>query len=133
MIAVDTNTLAYYWIPGVHSAVVEQVFLKDPDWVTSPLWKYEFRNTLAGYIRKNLILPADAIQIIEEAERKMDGKEIYVPPSQNIKLIQQSKCSGYDCEFVAIAENLGVPLVTSDKLILSQFPGVAKSPEDFLK
>jgi hypothetical protein len=43
-----------------------------------------------------------------------------------------SKCSAYDCEFVALAQDLSVPLVTSDQKILTAFPETAVSPDDFL-
>jgi predicted nucleic acid-binding protein len=33
----------------------------------------------------------------------------------------------YDCEFVALAQHLDVPLVTADKKILREFPVIAKS------
>ncbi len=38
----------------------------------------------------------------------------------------------YDCEFVALARDLNVPLVTSDKQVLTQFPDVATSLATFV-
>ncbi|MFP4307942.1 MAG: hypothetical protein ACLFQQ_12070 [Desulfococcaceae bacterium] len=43
-----------------------------------------------------------------------------------LNLVQQSKCSAYDCEFVALAQNLKLPLITMDKQILKEFPATAK-------
>ena len=40
--------------------------------------------------------------------------------------------SNYDCEFVALAQDLGVSLVTVDKQILEQFSYVAVSPDKYL-
>ena len=42
-----------------------------------------------------------------------------------------SRCSAYDCEFVALARELGIPLVTADQMVLSEFPGTAVSMEAF--
>ena len=39
----------------------------------------------------------------------------------------------YDAEYVALARQLQVKLVTTDGKILEQFPAVAVSPADFLK
>ena len=45
--------------------------------------------------------------------------------SRILQLAAESTCTGYDCEFVALAKDLGVHLVTVDKQLLSQFPDVA--------
>jgi predicted nucleic acid-binding protein len=39
----------------------------------------------------------------------------------------------YDCEFVALAQHLDVPLVTADKKILREFPAIAKSLDAYGK
>ena len=38
-------------------------------------------------------------------------------------LVSKSNCTSYDCEFVALASALDVPLVTEDKALLRSFPG----------
>jgi predicted nucleic acid-binding protein len=50
-----------------------------------------------------------------------------------LELAMQSNCSAYDCEYVALAQDLGVPLVTADKQILKAFPKIAISMEKFVK
>lgn len=40
-------------------------------------------------------------------------------------LADSSSCSAYDYEFVALARQLSVKLVTEDKKILTEFPDVA--------
>jgi predicted nucleic acid-binding protein len=52
---------------------------------------------------------------------------------QVLKLVSESSCSAYDCEFIALAEQLGVPLLTSDAEILKEFPQMATSLEAFVK
>jgi predicted nucleic acid-binding protein len=47
-------------------------------------------------------------------------------------LAVSSGCSAYDAEFVVLARELGVSLVTLDKELLDKFPGTAVSPERFL-
>lgn len=48
-------------------------------------------------------------------------------------LAASSACSAYDCEFVALAKDLDIPLVTADKQILTQFPDVAVSLATFVR
>jgi predicted nucleic acid-binding protein len=50
-----------------------------------------------------------------------------------LSLTNASACSAYDCEFVALAKQLNVKLITPDKKILSEFPDHAFSISDYLK
>ncbi len=43
-------------------------------------------------------------------------------PVQVLSLVNRSDCSAYDCEFVALARGLGVPLVTMDRKLAASFP-----------
>lgn len=52
MIVVDVNTIAYLWIPGEMTELAEKALSRDPHWVSSILWRSEFRNILAGYLRE---------------------------------------------------------------------------------
>ena len=51
---------------------------------------------------------------------------------QVLALAAASTCSAYDCEFVALAKDLNVPLITVDKQVLSQFPEVATPLAEFV-
>jgi len=51
---------------------------------------------------------------------------------QVLTLTDSSQCSAYDWEFVALAKQLSVKLVTEDKKILREFPEVTVSLDDFL-
>ena len=39
-----------------------------------------------------------------------------------LALAQSSSCSAYDCEFVGLAQQLGVRLVTADRKLRRAFP-----------
>ncbi|MDQ5915459.1 MAG: VapC toxin family domain ribonuclease, partial [Pseudomonadota bacterium] len=40
-------------------------------------------------------------------------------------------CSGYDCEFVALAKRIGAPLVSGDKRLIAAFPETVIAIETF--
>lgn len=132
MIVVDTNLLAYFWISGAKSKLAEQVFVKDSSWIAPILWRSEFRNVLLGYIRHKILLPEDAVELTEKAEKQMHGKEFQVSSTEVIYLAKDSKCSAYDCEFIALAKRYNVQLVTSDKKVCSEFPDIAVNMAEYI-
>jgi predicted nucleic acid-binding protein len=132
MIVVDTNIIGYLYLTSERSKQAEQVLRQDPEWSAPLLWRSEFRNVLALYLRRRLLSLRTAQQIMNEATRLMLGHEYNVISSRVLELVAASTCSAYDCEFVALAQDLDVPLVTVDHQVLSQFPATAKSLEDFV-
>ena len=70
--------------------------------------------------------------ILQQAESLMAEREYEVSSTQVMQLFNNSTCSAYDCEFVALARHLNVPLLTSDKKILREFPDTAQTVESFL-
>jgi len=95
------------------------------------LWRSEFRNVLAFYMRKRLLGLEGANRIWDSAEVLLRRREFEVRSSDVLRLAAASGCSACDCEFVALAEELGAPLVTSDTALLKAFPAVAVSMEAF--
>ena len=65
-------------------------------------------------------------------EIELDGSEHLVASDAVFNVVGQSHLSAYDAEFVALADALGLRLVTEDKAILSSFPLLAVSMERFL-
>jgi len=132
MIVVDTNLIGYLYLESKHSQQVEQVLRRDADWAAPLLWRSEFRNVLAGYLRKRWLSLEESRQLMDEALRMMEDREYEVDSYQVLRLVANSTCSAYDCEFVALAQELGTTLVTLDKEILNSFPAVAVSVDTFL-
>jgi len=132
MIVVDTNVLGYLYIPADQTETAERVFLRDPEWLAPRLWRSELRNVLALYLRQGLLQLEDAVAIISQAEEMMAGREVEASSLQILSLAQASGRSAYDCEFVAVAEELGLPLVTADQQLVRAFPDIATSLDAFL-
>jgi len=126
VIVVDTNILAYLYLPGELTEHAEALLVKDPAWAAPVLWRSEFRNILAGYMRRGTLSADQAFSIQQEAESLMAGNEQFVDSGSVLRLVSRSDCSAYDCEFVAAAQALGVGLVTMDGKLLKAFPKIAK-------
>ncbi len=132
MIVVDTNIISYFYISGDKSLLAEQLFSVDSNWNAPALWRSEFRNVLSLYLRKKLLAIEEILLILQEAEKLLVDNEFDIPSAHVMQLVSSSQCSAYDCEFVALAQHMDVPLVTEDKKLLKVFPDVAKSIERFL-
>ncbi len=122
MIVADTNVLAYLLLPYEHSPRADALFKRDPDWAVPILWRSEFRNLLAGYLRRKTLTFDDTLRVQAEAEALTAGNEHEVDSRRVLELVRDSDCSAYDCEFVALAAQLGTKLVTMDAKVLKAFP-----------
>ena len=125
MIVVDVNVVAYLYLPGPFSAAAENLLLSNSEWATPRLWRSEFRNILATYMHKNLLSLEQANTIFTSANDLLSNNEYEVSTLQVLQLAQDSGCSAYDCEYVALARHLKLPIFTADKALLKAFPEVA--------
>ena len=122
MIVVDSNVLAYLYLPGEYSQSAEALLQHDPDWAAPALWRSEFRNILAGYLQRKTLSFEQACGVQREAESLLTGAEYEVDSLSVLELVRDSACSAYDCEFVALAIRLDTHLVTLDRQLLRAFP-----------
>jgi predicted nucleic acid-binding protein len=127
MIVVDTNVVAYLYLPTEFTAAAERLLERDADWTVPVLWRSEFRNILAGYMRRRALNFEQARALQAEAESLLAGSEHEVDSQHVLELVRDSDCSAYDCEFAALAIRLGVKLVTLDRKLLAAFPKHAAS------
>ena len=121
MIVVDTNVITYLFVPGDRTSAAEALRRRDAEWAAPLLWRSEFRNVLATLGRLGRVeLPvAQAMQA--QAEQLLAPLEFAVDSDTVLALAADSGCSAHDCEFVALAEYLDVPLVSADRQLKAQF------------
>lgn len=133
MIVVDSNVIAYCWVNGSLTALAQRVRVKDPDWHAPILWRSEMRSILTGYLRDGSLTAPQIARIMEAAEGALAGREHLVPSAPVLEIAGKTRLSAYDCEFVALASVLSVPLVTADKGVLRAFPDRALTMEAFAR
>lgn len=132
MIVADANLLAYLVMPGERTGKAEAVLAKDPDWVVPTLWRSELRSVVHKYVRRGDISVARAVGLLDQVDEIVGGREGEVDSHDVLTLASESKCTTYDCEYVALAQSLNVYLVTTDRAIIKAFPGRAITPTAFL-
>jgi predicted nucleic acid-binding protein len=132
VIVVDTNVIAYLTFPGAQTETIFKIHEKEPRWNAPWLWRSEFSNIVSLYLRKGLISYHDSLDAIEYAMNVMRSGEHEISFYKVFDFVKDSKCSSYDCEFLALAQELNTQLLTYDKVILKEFPTLAVRPEDYL-
>jgi predicted nucleic acid-binding protein len=86
VIVVDTNVIAYLWLPGDLTSAAERVLSRDAEWVVPLLWRSEFRSVLAGAVRGKRCSLAQAAALVGEAEDQLRGREFQVDSAQVLSL-----------------------------------------------
>ena len=132
MIVVDTNILIYHLISGLRNRETEALARRDSAWAAPLLWRSELRNVLAGYLRRRELTSALACEIVQQGRTILVGGEYSVEDAVVFDLVSTSKCTAYDCEFVALAIQLDVPLITEDADLLKAFPSRCRSLSESL-
>lgn len=133
MIVVDSNVIAYCWILGERTELAREVRGRDPEWHSPFLWRSEVRSGLVVHMLRGGIDAEGAAATMAAAEGLLAGCEHHVSSARVLQLAARSRLSAYDCEFVALAESLAVPLVTEDRAVLKAFPAIALTMEAFLE
>jgi predicted nucleic acid-binding protein len=133
MIVVDANLIGYFFIEGEFTPLALQVFEKDPDWYAPLLWQSEMRSIVTKHFRFQGMTFEKSQLAMNEAHDLMFEHERNVSSNLVIELVALSKCTSYDCEYVALAKEMNLTLVTFDKDIMRDFPRIAISPQNFVK
>lgn len=133
MIVAGYSVLVSFWLPGEFTELAEAAKARDGVWAAPVLWRADFRNVLAACLREGRLTEAEANAAYLNAQKDLGTHEYSVPTERVLKLVLASRCSAGDCEYAALAEDLGVPLVTTDKQVLREFPKIAVSLEQFAK
>jgi len=132
MIVVDNDVISYFWLEADRTDAARATRERDADWVAPRLWRSEFRNVLYQHMRHRDLPLDDALRIAREVEADMDGQTYDVATADVLRLVDTSGHSAYDCEYVALAQRLGITLVTGDKRLPRLFPDTAVLLEDFV-
>jgi predicted nucleic acid-binding protein len=125
LIVVETNIIVCLHVLGPFTAQCEALLAQDDEWAAPTLWRSEFRNVLAAYLRRGALSSRQAIELQREAESLLAGAEYVVDSLSVLELVRDSDCSAYDCEFVALAKSLDVRFATMDSKLIRAFPKIA--------
>ena len=131
MIVTDNDVISYFWLEAERTPAARSVREKDDDGRAPPLWQSEFRNVLYQHMAHRDLPLDEALQIADQVDADMRDATVSVRTADVLRLVNASGHSAYDCEYVALAQRLNVPLVTGDKRLPRLFPETAVLMKDF--
>lgn len=132
MIVVDANILIYSLIQSDQSRLIQQLRAKDADWRTAALCLHETLNVLATYQRREVLTLAQCRVLLGHAERFVQMAQCEVAMDIALNLAAKFGITGYDAQYVVVAQSLNVPLITEDRKLQKAVPNLALSMRDFL-
>ncbi|MDE2991145.1 MAG: type II toxin-antitoxin system VapC family toxin [Chloroflexota bacterium] len=130
MIVVDTNTMVYLLVGGPSGPDAVRLLERDPLWAAPGILLSELRNVLVGFVRRDALSPEHAEVICADAAEVLGDRLFTVPSSNVLDTALACGLSAYDAEFVVLARQFDVPLVTADREILGSATDVAVSLVD---
>lgn len=130
MIVVDANVIAYRVLANDRTTLALRLFDMDGEWISTSLWEYEFSNILAMPLRNEAWNVQQAVNALRDARKFL--ARVMEPSTETVfEIVRRHKITAYDAQYVALAIELNVPLVTEDKELLKKFPGKAYSMETY--
>lgn len=133
MIVVDAGLLIALTLRTPETEVARNAFLRDHDWAAPPLWRSDFRGALSRRIRSGEITRAQAAQAFEAACAVIADNEPEPNTAAVLNLALHLGLDMYDAEFVTVAQDLGVRLVTSDPELAAAVPDHVVTAAAFLE
>jgi len=131
MLVADNTAIVYLHLEGEwHNAAVE-AYRSDPDWLTVPLWRYEFLNVLLKKRRAGHFNSETADVAFRQAAERLIPLEHSPDHFQALEIALRHSISAYDACYVTLAQELNVRLLTEDKELLTKFPDLAVSLKAF--
>jgi predicted nucleic acid-binding protein len=131
VIVADTNLISYLLIQGERTAAARLAWQRDPGWLVPTLWRSEFLNVLWLSVRAGVLNEAEAHRVWEHASEHLGLGEREPDAVSVLRTALRDGITAYDAQFVCVAEELGLDLVTSDGKLLAARPDLAVSLEEF--
>lgn len=126
MVVVDTNVLAYLLIESDRTKEAQALFAKDSDWRSEAFLLVEFSNALTTYRRMGALSGQQTESLLAEAATRV-RELLSVPNLQALRRAERFAVSAYDARFLAVADTLGVKLVTEDAKLRAAAPALTRS------
>jgi predicted nucleic acid-binding protein len=131
VIVADANVLAYLVIPQPLTKKAELARSKEKIWAVPQVLPHELLSIVLKYVRGGKLSVDEATRAFRRGLALVEVSVIPIDAAAVLRLAEQSGCSTYDCQYVWLARDLGLPPVTEDREVLRAFPDVAVNLDHF--
>lgn len=132
MIVIDANILIYALIECDNSRLIPQLREKDADWRTTELCRHEILNVLTTYQRRGVLSLAQCRELLSYANQFLAQAQCEVNFAASLDTAAKHGISGYDAQYVALATNLSIPLISEDRKVRQAVPEIVMSMQQFV-
>jgi predicted nucleic acid-binding protein len=132
VIVADASVVTFLFLEGELSGVAQEIYRIDPNWVTPPILNHELLNILAavGSSEGNVQVMED---LWREARGVLGSRQQIPDPLRSLRLAIELGISGYQAQYLALADQLRLPLLTTDRMLLDLLPQKTGRPEVYLE
>jgi predicted nucleic acid-binding protein len=132
VIVVDANILVYSLVVSEHQTNTMRLREKGPDWRVPGLCLHEVHNVLVTMERQGFMTQDQRYGLLSRVEQFMQVAESPVDLSAALANAARYRITGYDAQYVTLAQGLGVPLITEDRRLRTAVPDGVLTVEEFL-
>jgi predicted nucleic acid-binding protein len=127
MIVVDASVVAYLFIEGELTDVVRELYRVDAEWVTPPILNHEILSILAAVGTEEQ--SSHSVEVIWRDVRALLAARQHVPdPVNSLRLAVEFGISGFDAQYLSLAQQLNLPLITGDARLIEAMRGRMGTP-----
>ena len=133
MIVADASLIANLLVQPPAAGLAREVLLRDREWWAPTFWRFELHSALLKYVRARTISIPICDELMQRGALLMGQHQRNAASADVLRIASGFGISSYDAEYVALAQRLGVSLVTFDQKLVRAVPGIAISPAKFVQ
>jgi len=128
VIVAAVNLVVYLLTDSPQRERAAALFQRDPDWWMPHLWRHEFLNVVVTLARSGVIAEGQAIDLWRNGIELFGAQELHPNHERALELAMKHGISGYDAQYVALAEELGTLVLTEDARLVRKIPELCRTP-----
>jgi len=127
MIVADVNIVVNLFLEGNHSEKAGALYENDPNWVLPDIWIHEMTNVLSTYVKHGGLDRSMSMELLNSSLDYFLPATVSLPMDGVLACSLDYNISAYDAEYIYLAREKNIPLITVDKRLIRSIPDHTKS------